>query len=303
MVKRWAQATLGWNVVTILLGALVRSTHSGAGCGRSWPTCSGELIPVLAGATAIEYLHRVASGVALVMVLGLAVVVWRATAPGMPIRRAAIWGAIAIVGEALIGAAIVLYEWVDADSSVARVVAVPLHLVNTFLLLAASTLVLWFASGGERLHRRGSMRRWLATGAGGLVAIAATGAVTALADTLFPKDGSGSLDASHFLADLRIVHPLLATSVVVSAALAARVARTSNFSTWRLLTMLTLGQLALGVLNIWLGTPVALQLLHLLVADLIWIVYVWLSALVLSSSDANSAGDAVGLRQTIPEHR
>ncbi len=303
MVKRWASATLGWNVLTILLGALVRATHSGAGCGRSWPNCSGEILPELEGARAIEFVHRAASGVALLLVIGLVVLVWSRTLRGEPIRRAAAWSAGAIVGEALIGAAIVLYEWVDADSSIARVVAVPLHLVNTLLLLAALTLVLWFASGGNRLALQGPIRKWLGAGAAALVAIAATGAVTALADTLFPKDGSGLLDASHFLSDLRVVHPLLAISVVASAAIASRLAHGSRSPVWHPLAIVTLSQLGIGAANIWLGTPVWLQLVHLLVADVIWILYVWLAAQVLARSEASSVGDEVGFRHTIPEHR
>jgi hypothetical protein len=47
---------------------------------------------------------------------------------------------LAVIGEALIGAAIVAFEWVADDSSIARTVAVPLHLVNTLLLLAALTV-------------------------------------------------------------------------------------------------------------------------------------------------------------------
>ena len=42
---RFGWIVIGWNVVTIMLGALVRATHSGAGCGRSWPTCRGEVLP------------------------------------------------------------------------------------------------------------------------------------------------------------------------------------------------------------------------------------------------------------------
>ncbi len=244
-----------------------------------------------------------ASGVALLLVIGLVVLVWSRTLRGEPIRRAAAWSAGAIVGEALIGAAIVLYEWVDADSSIARVVAVPLHLVNTLLLLAALTLVLWFASGGNRLALQGPIRKWLGAGAAGLVVIAATGAVTALADTLFPKDGSGLLDATHFLSDLRVVHPLLAISVVASAAIASRLAHGSRSSVWYPLAIVTLSQLGIGAANIWLGTPVWLQLVHLLVADVIWILYVWLAAQVLSRSEASSVGDEVGFRHTIPEHR
>jgi heme A synthase len=241
-----------------------------------------------------------ASGVALVLVALLALIVWRRSSPGEPIRVAAAWSAGAIVAEALIGAAIVFYEWVAADSSLARVIAVPLHLLNTFLLLAALTLVAWFGRGGGSLSRTGPPRRWLIAGALGLLAIAATGAVTALADTLFPKDGSGSLSAAHFLSDLRVAHPLVALGVLVAAALAAPRPLPQP---WRLLAMLTIIEFAIGAANIWLGTPIWIQLVHLLVADLIWVTYVWLGARVLSRSEANSVADEVGLRQTIPEHR
>ncbi|MEX0667059.1 MAG: COX15/CtaA family protein, partial [Acidimicrobiia bacterium] len=148
---RFAWFVIGWNVLTILLGALVRATHSGAGCGRSWPTCRGELLPELGGATTIEFTHRIASGIALLLVASLVAVVWRSVARRHPARRAVVWAGIAIVGEGLIGAAIVFYEWVADDSSIARVVAVPMHLVNTFLLLAALTLTAWFLDGGGRL--------------------------------------------------------------------------------------------------------------------------------------------------------
>ena len=66
---------------------------------------------------------------------------------------------------------------------------------------------------------------------------------------------------------------------------------------------LTVGQLLVGLANIWLGTPVWIQLVHLLIADLIWVSYVWLAAQVLSRSEASSEVEAVGWRQTIPEHR
>ena len=136
-IARYAWFTLVFNVGVILLGALVRATGSGAGCGRSWPACQGQVMPELSGATAVEFTHRAASGVALVLVAVLVVWVWRRVPSGEPARIGAGLALAAIVGEALIGAMIVLAEWVAEDASLARVVAVPLHLVNTLFLLAA----------------------------------------------------------------------------------------------------------------------------------------------------------------------
>jgi heme A synthase len=235
----------------------------------------------------------------LLVVLVFVTLAWRRTARGEPLRRAAVWSAGAIIGEALIGAAIVLYEWVEADSSLARVIAVPLHLVNTFLLLGALTLSVWFASGGNRLSLRGRSRSWLVAGALGLIAIAATGAVTALADTLFPKSGTPSSAASHFLTELRIVHPIVAVTVVAFAALASRRSAQGGFPAWSRLGALTMGQMVLGFVNIWTGTPVPVQLLHLLVADIIWIAYVWLAAQTLSEPDPKFRSAEVNRGQTV----
>ncbi|MGH8924119.1 MAG: COX15/CtaA family protein [Acidimicrobiia bacterium] len=303
MLSRWARIVLGWNVVTILLGALVRATHSGAGCGRSWPTCAGVVVPALEGSTAIEFTHRAASGLALLGVFGIAWAVQRQTAQGHPARRAATVAVLAILLEALIGAAIVFYEWVGRDDSIARTVAVPLHLANTLLLLGALTLTIWFLSGGAALSQRGALRRNIFAAGAGLVAISATGAVTALADTLFPIDRLARPDTVHFLTELRVVHPVLAVLVLIVVALAARGRPLPNQASMRWLMILTGAQFGIGLLNIRFGTPIALQLLHLLVADLIWIAFVWLSAQVLSSSDAKASEEFVGARQTIPEHR
>jgi heme A synthase len=304
-LARLAWAVIGWNVLTILLGAVVRATHSGAGCGRSWPTCGGELVPALEGATGIEFTHRVASGVALVLVAALAVVVLRSRAPGHPARRSVLWAGAAITGEALIGAAIVLYEWVGRDDSVARVISVPLHLVNTLVLLAALTLTAWFLGGGGSIRpARGPVRAWLLVGALALVFIFATGAVTALADTLFPASGPIDAGAQHFLTRLRVIHPILAIVVVSAAGIAVRVRGSDGLTPpIRNLGILTLAQLGLGLLNIMLKTPLWLQILHLAIADVIWVTYVWVCAQTLASDPSSSSAEVTGARHEKPLHR
>jgi heme A synthase len=302
-LARLAWGVIGWNMLTILLGAVVRATHSGAGCGRTWPTCGGELVPTLEGATAIEFTHRAASGLALVLVAAVAVKVLRSKAPGHPARRSVLWAVAAIIGEALIGAAIVLYEWVGRDDSVARVISVPLHLVNTLVLLAALTLTAWFLGGGGTLRARGRVRAWLLVGAFALVFIFATGAVTALADTLFPAPGQVDAGAAHFLTRLRILHPILAIAVVAAAAIAVRSRGPVGTPPLRILGILTLVQLGLGFLNILLKTPLWLQILHLAVADVMWITYLWVSAQTLASDSSSSSADETGARHEKPLHR
>ena len=56
-------AVLGYTVLTILWGAYVRATGSGAGCGRHWPLCNGEVLPRAPGAAMIiEFSHRATAG-------------------------------------------------------------------------------------------------------------------------------------------------------------------------------------------------------------------------------------------------
>jgi heme A synthase len=286
-VVRYAWFVLVFNVVVILLGALVRATGSGAGCGRSWPTCQGRVIPELEGATAIEFTHRGMSGLALMMVVALAVFISRKMPKGHPSRKGALLSVVAIVGEALIGAMIVLAEWVADDASVARVISVPLHLVNTLFLLAALTLTISWLSGADRLdfRRDPQITQWLALGGLALVLIAASGAVTALADTLFPKGAGIDIAAEEsFLTDLRIIHPILAVvASLVGWIVASRSEHGRGPAAMALPVIIGLMLLS-GVVNVALGVPVWMQLVHLGLADVLWIAYVFVSARALQPS-------------------
>ena len=279
---RYAWFVLVFNVVVILVGSIVRATGSGAGCGPSWPTCQGEIIPELQGATALEFTHRALSGVALLLVFALVILVWRETPKGSPARRGAALAGVAIVGEALIGAAIVLAEWVADDASVARAISVPLHLVNTLFLLAALTLTAHWLAGGGRLDFRADRvgLRWVILGGVALVLISASGAVTALADTLFPSAESGAEVAGsiHFLTRLRVIHPILAVfSAVVAWWVTARRGLARNAASMAI-PILVGAMLLTGALNIALGVPVWMQVVHLALADALWVSYVLFSA-------------------------
>lgn len=289
---RYAWFVLGFNVLVIVLGAVVRATGSGAGCGRSWPTCEGEIVPDLEGATAVEFTHRAVSGVALLLVIALAVLVWRRVDKGHPARTGAVLSVIAIVGEALIGAMIVLAEWVADDTSVARAVSVPLHLVNTLFLLAALALTIFWLGGGGRLSFRGRRGVTLAVLAGGLalVLIAATGAITALADTLFPKSAGDITSEEHFLTQLRVVHPVLAVFAAAVGWWASARNGLPRSRSGRALPALVGMMLVTGAINIALGVPVWMQLVHLALADALWVAY------VLSAADALQVSAATDSR-------
>ncbi len=286
-LARYAWFVLFFSVGVILLGALVRATGSGAGCGQSWPTCQGELIPSLEGATAVEFAHRMVSGVALILVVVLVIWVLRTVKKGQPARLGAVLALVAIVGEALIGAAIVLAEWVADDASVARAVAVPLHLVNTLFLLSALALTAFWLGGGKRLDfaSRPAVTRGVALGGLALILIAASGAVTALADTLFPGEGieADFSSGAHFLTRLRVIHPILAVGTAVLGWWFSGKTELPRTRSARALPILVGLMLITGAVNVLVGVPVWLQLVHLALADGLWIAYVLTSAQVLQN--------------------
>lgn len=288
---RYAWFVLVYNVAVIVFGAFVRATGSGAGCGPSWPTCRPATDAAGETERTIELIHRGSAGVAFVLVLIMAVLIWRGTSRGDPARLGAVFSSIAITIEALIGAMIVVSEWVADDASVARVVAVPLHLVNTLFLLAALSLTIFWISGGRRLDLRSNpaVTRAVVLGGVALVLIAASGAVTALADTLFPK-GAGDLSAEEpFLTELRIVHPILAVIASTIGWWVASRSEQGRGAAARALPVLVVLMLLTGVINVALGVPVWMQLVHLALADALWVAYVFASAGALQVSAATES--------------
>ncbi len=281
-VTRIVDGTILVNLVVILLGATVRATGSGAGCGRSWPTCQGELLPALEGATAIEFSHRAASGVALLAVAWMVVVVFRSSTRGELVRWGAVAVGISIVIEALIGMVIVMAEWVADDASLARAISVPIHLVSTFVLLAGLVFTRFWLVSDAAGHGIDKKDRVPIVGiSAGMLLVAGTGAVTALADTLFPKEfdlATVVTAGEHFLTQLRVVHPIVAVLVGFAAAwVAARRMDGPAAMPARLVVGGVVIQVMLGGASVALLTPLWLSLLHLLVADLLWMAWVWLA--------------------------
>ncbi len=298
---RFAWAVVAYNLAVILWGAYVRATGSGAGCGQHWPLCNGEIVPRSASAaTLIELSHRVTSGLALLLVAALLVWVWRACGRGHPARRGAVWSLVLILTEAAVGAGLVLFELVADNASMARALFMAAHLTNTFLLLAALTLTAHWTSNGAApvLEGRAGTAAALGLLAGGLLLAGISGAVAALGDTLFPARSLAEAlrqdlsPTSHVLLRLRLLHPVLAVIAgLLVIAIAPRIPAGSadGRHLGQTAAGLAAAQLGLGFLNVLLLAPVWMQLLHLLVADLLWIVLVLLGASALAPQRARSA--------------
>ena len=298
-LRGWSLALLAVTVLVILWGAFVRVTGSGAGCADHWPLCNGQFVPRAPRLeTVIEFTHRITSGLAGLLSI---VVAWLAsrTERGSPVRAAAFSSLALMLLEGAIGALLVKKGLVAKDASEARALVVGLHLGNTFLLLAAQMLTVHFARGGARFSLRA--RPGLAVGLLGLLAlvllVGMSGAITALGDTLFPAQSltQGMRDdfaeGAHFLVRLRVWHPVLALATGALVAYAAQSLRSASdnrdVQRWALWVIgLFLLQVGAGSLNLFLLAPAWLQVLHLLLADLLWLALVQLSLCALSTPAA-----------------
>lgn len=289
--SRFAWGVVALTIGVILWGAYVRASGSGAGCGSSWPTCNGEVIPRPKSIqTVIEFTHRATSGVDFLAVLAQYILARRVFLPGDAARRAAGAGLFFMVTEALVGAGLVIFEHVAGDKSVARAVWTAVHLTNTFLLMAALTLAAyWSRVGSPSGLRKLDGRAWLGVGAlVGTLLLGISGAITALGDTLFRVNSLAEgirqdlSSTAHFLVKLRVLHPLIGLTVAtfllatMSSVIEGRGGRA------RLLGVATGGlfvaQVALGFVNLGLLAPIPLQIVHLLMADLVWMALVLLVA-------------------------
>lgn len=288
------------NIIVIIWGAFVRATGSGAGCGDNWPLCNGEVIPRPERIeTLIEFSHRVTSGLALLAVVALLIWAFRAYPKGHIVRKGAVWSMFFMILEALIGAALVLLQYVAFNVSVGRAIWMAGHLVNTFLLLGALTLTAWWAQGGQplRLRGQGAVGWTLLLAFIGMLVLGMSGAITALGDTLVITGGISPAENALVatLVELRILHPIIAFIVGALVGLAAWIAmqRRPGRATQqlgRLLIGLYVVQLLAGSLNVALRAPVWLQLVHLAFTSVIWILLVLLAAVALAHTDAVTVG-------------
>jgi len=308
-LARTAWLVLAYNLAVIAWGAYVRATGSGAGCGNHWPLCDGRMVPrSLGAATLIEYSHRITSGLALLAVAGLLVWVRRSCPRGHPARRGAAMSLIFILTEALVGAGLVLFELVADNASMARAMFMAVHLGNTFVLVAWLTLTAWWLSGGDDVSVRERPRRAFGVAAlmAALLLVGVSGSIAALGDTLFPsRSVAAALTAdlsttSHLLIRLRLLHPALAIAttvllIVVGPALGRWAGSDDARRYGRLVGLVAATQVVVGVLNVLLLAPVWMQLVHLLMADLLWIALVLLGATVLRATGVQTAAAAQGV--------
>jgi heme A synthase len=302
---RYAFGVTALTLAVILWGAYVRASRSGDGCGAHWPLCNGTVALPQAGATKtmVEFAHRATSGLDGLAIVLLVAWAFRKYPRGHAVRAGAGACALFFVTESLIGAGLVLLGLVANDASLARAAYLSIHLVNTFALLASLALTAWwsYVDARRRVRLGQCLRGKVGAALACALALGVSGAVAALGATLFPESAQAELvgrdvtPQAQLLFSLRHykLHPLLAALVggylVYFAVSVLRVRRDRWVRGWAAsVFFLVLAQLGVGLLNAALLAPVWLQIVHLLLADLLWLALVLLSASSLAQTQKPS---------------
>ncbi len=302
---KYAWFVLAYNIIVILWGVFLRASLSGDGCGEHWLTCGGEVIPSAPQLkTSIEFFHRITSslaGIVVVILLIWAIFNWRSEKSSKTALslRMSIASLTFIVVEGILGGLLVLTGNTAANWTPTRPFWMAAHLVNTFTLIAVLSLTAWFAGGGKPFNFSVPRKLLISliAAAAGIFVVGMSGSVAALSSMLFPastlsegiaKDFS---QTSHIILRLRIFHPILSVSVGVFLIFLAGwfkskarenfwIKRTANG-----LSVLVLIQFASGTLTLLTLAPIVMQIIHLFLADAVWISFVLMAASVLAEQN------------------
>jgi len=244
--------------------------------------------------TIIEFTHRASSGIDLALLGILLAWAFRVFPKHHPPRLGAVLSTVFLISEALIGAALVLLGHVAANPSSQHGISLTVHLVNTLTLIACLTLTAWWGTGKPPLRIAGRPAWMAAISAAAVMLLGISGVIAAFGDTLFPARSLAAglaqdlEPAANIFVRLRLLHPVIAAATAVWLAaygvgIATRTPAARPFA-WAMLGVLML-QIMVGAANLLLLAPVWIQMIHLLLADLLWISLILTAAVTLQGAE------------------
>ncbi len=274
---------VAYTVIIILWGAWVRLSGSGDGCGDHWPLCNGEVVPLeRMSKTWIEYSHRISTAIYGILILAQIWLSRKYFATGHPARFWALTTLVFTITEAFIGRQLVKAGLVNQSADLSRLIVMPLHLINTSLLLFSGVMTaesiryghLPRQSLSSRIRNRGVMYL------GGLTIVLITGAVAALGSHLMPSESllhgftHDLAPDSHPAVRLRILHPLVALALPIALLLFAQLpsSLTNGSSQARWYRRFTIGLIVavgIGLTTLSFLAPVWLKITHLLMTNIL----------------------------------
>lgn len=312
--RRLVTATIVATFALILIGGVVRVSDSGLGCGpagsgiQGWPLCEGSVIPEASAESIIEFSHRIAAGVVLVLI---ALVAWRAIRhlrAHRAIVRGSVAAALLVLAQAGLGGLTV--EQGLEEELVAAHLGLAMVFVGLMLLLRrASSPAAQAAQTPSDESARG-LRATTAVAAFLVLATIVAGGYVAGTEkhgtpgaplggqahvacgTGFSADNFPACNGQFLgfgqsrLADIQLAHRALmflaAIAVIAMVALAVR--RRAPSRAFVAAGVILVFQIALGAVNVWAGKHAGLIIGHLVLGTALWSTVVYATATLLPVS-------------------
>jgi heme A synthase len=298
--RRLTGATILATFALILIGGAVRVSDSGLGCGEAgsgthgWPLCEGGVLPNTDANAIVEFSHRLAATVVVILIAFMAWQAWRRLRAHTWLVRGTVAAGILVIAQAVLGGITVennLHEYlVAAHLGLAMLL---LGLLIALRRLSQPQVEATHGSRALRLLAVSSVVLVLCTIVAGGVVAGTEGEGTASE----PVSGAHLACGEQFptclnrfmpfglgrLVDIQLTHRLFmylaSISVLATAAVALRDrVRTRAFY---LAVLILLGQVLLGALNVWLGKHPGLIIAHLTLGTVLWGTVVYASTSLL----------------------
>lgn len=289
--RRLLNATILATFGLIVIGGIVRVSDSGLGCGpagsgsEGWPLCGGRILPFLHENALIEFSHRAAATIVVVLIAALAIVAFRRLRDNRWLVRGAAAAAALVLAQAALGGLTVEHGL--------HSVLVAAHLGLAMLLLGLLIALRRSAQAHHQSSSADGSRALRATAAAAVVLVFAT---VVAGGYVAGTEGEGTSDepvlGAHLacgqqfptclnqfmpfqygrLVDIQLTHRLLvylsAIAVLAMAGVALR--RRVRNRAFLVAPILLACQILLGALNVWLGEHPGLIVAHLTLATVLW---------------------------------
>src|SRR3954452_14123873 len=293
---RLLTATILATFALIVIGGVVRVSDSGLGCGpegsgtHGWPLCGGRVLPFLQEHQIIEFSHRIAATVVVLLIIALAIVAFRRLRDRRWLILGVVVAAVLVIAQAGLGGLTVQHGLEPP--------VVAAHLGLAMLLIRLLITLRRIAQGDERAAPLDTSRalRWTAIAAAVLVlaTIVAGGVVAGTEEegaTSQPVIGAHLACGTEFptclgkfmpfsygnMVDIQLTHRLLmyltAIAIVAMTAVAVRrrvVLPPGGNRAFLLVPLLLACQILLGAINVWEGKHPGLIVAHLTLGPILW---------------------------------
>ena len=277
-MKAFKPLVVASTIATFLLisiGGLVRATKSGLGCGDDWPDCSGKLIPELEQrAQIIEYSHRLAAAVVVVLLATLSVLAVRYFRKDKRILWSTIGAFGLVMFQAILGMIVVVLHL--------NAISVVLHLGTALSLLALLIyLSTALSTGPEHVGDAGLSKR-IRFAAGSVFVLLLVGSYVSGADAgyAFPDwplmDGKVIPNLAVEAKAIHFLHRVLAAivGVIVFVVAFGVLKKGAEFPNARRFMHAAAGlfavEVVIGALNVWTRLNEATVTAHLAIGAAIW---------------------------------